>query len=56
MKRASTKMPLMLVLTQRAQDSHELGVRLALTWRPRGYPADDLTNEDFAKFALQGLA
>ena len=55
-KRASTKMPLMLVLMQLAQASHKLGVRLALTWRPRDYPADDLTNEDFAKFTLRGLA
>ena len=56
LKRTSTKMPLMLVLMQLAQASHKLGVRLALTWRPRDYPADDLTNEDFAKFTLRGLA
>ena len=54
LRRASTKMLLMLVLTRLAQASHKLGVRLALTWRPRGYPADDLTNEDFAKFMLEG--
>ena len=53
-KRTSTKMPLMLILMQLAQASYKLGVRLALTWRPRGEnaPADDLTNEDFSKFTL----